>query len=778
VVDERPGIELGIDLGTTFTAAALVRDGRVEPVALGGSHGTAIPTVLHLAGDRMLVGVDAARRAATEPELVVREFKRRVGDPTPIVVGDRTVTAEDLMVRLAVWVVDQVTTTEGAPPRATALTHPANWGDHKKELLQAALARAGVQIDRLVPEPVAAAHYYAAQRRLAPGSLLAVYDLGGGTFDAAVVEVAETGCALKGRPDGIERLGGIDVDEAVFGHVLRTLQVEPDSLDPADPATVAAVARLRRSCVEAKEALSDTTEVTIPVMLPELHTEVRLTRAELEGMIRPALDETLVALRRAVEGAGITVDDLTAVLLVGGSSRIPLVEQMVTAQLGRPVATDARPKDAVSMGAAFVAAEADPVVTREAEASVATPGLPPPPPTTGPVPVVAGPPPPPTTGPVPVVPGPPPTTGPTPAVAASPGPRRRRRRLVPLAVGLVVVVAAVAGGLVLAGGGGDEASDAAPPADAPAPTDAPTTSAPGAVEPGDNGEVADTADRAIAGNYDLSGLTVNIGWLDTDDQFILANIAAHAMEEAGATVEGEGPTMAVGAEALRNELVDGNVDIYWDYQGRPAGLDDFEVPTGIPAGGLRQELNRLDRPNGLVWLDPADFTLEYGLAMRRDEAEALGVESIADVERLIQEDPRSATVCFDIEEALRDLEATYGFRFTRPVFVPYPQDIYPALASGDCTFAEVFSAIDPAMAELDLVVLEDNRTHFVPMNPAPRLRTETLEENPELEDLFAAITAELDDDAMAELMARVVLDGELAADVALDWLVQEGFVTP
>jgi hypothetical protein len=106
--------------------------------------------------------------------------------------------------------------------------------------------------------------------------------------------------------------------------------------------------------------------VSIPVMLPERHTEVRLTRAEFEAMIRPALDETLVALRRAIGSAGVAVPDVHRVLLVGGSSRIPLVGQMVTAALDRPIAVDARPKDAIALGAALTAVAAAPGRPRSA----------------------------------------------------------------------------------------------------------------------------------------------------------------------------------------------------------------------------------------------------------------------------------------------------------------------------------------------------------------------------------------------------------------------------
>jgi hypothetical protein len=144
----------------------------------------------------------------------------------------------------------------------------------------------------------------------------------------------------------------------VFSHVLGSLGATADHLDADEPGMVSAVAQLREECVEAKEALSGETDVDIAVLLPGRQTEVRLTRTELEDMVRPAINETIVAVRRALAAAGVTPDQVSAVLLVGGSSRIPLVAQMVTADLGRPVAVDARPKDAIALGAALAGSQA------------------------------------------------------------------------------------------------------------------------------------------------------------------------------------------------------------------------------------------------------------------------------------------------------------------------------------------------------------------------------------------------------------------------------------
>ena len=206
-------------------------------------------------------------------------------------------------------------------------------------------------------EPEAAAIHYASQARVETGAVIAVYDLGGGTFDAAVLRKTDAGWETLGSPEGIERLGGVDFDAAVFHHVVQAVDGAIDQLDPTDPAASAAVARLRQECVEAKEALSSDTDVSIPVLLPNLQTEVRLTRSEYEQMVRPALADSITATNRALRSAGVAPDDVTAVLLVGGSSRTPLVAELVGTALGRPVAVDAHPKHGVALGASILAAQ-------------------------------------------------------------------------------------------------------------------------------------------------------------------------------------------------------------------------------------------------------------------------------------------------------------------------------------------------------------------------------------------------------------------------------------
>jgi sugar lactone lactonase YvrE/actin-like ATPase involved in cell morphogenesis len=366
---------LGVDLGTTYSAAAVCRGGRVETCTLGAT-APAIPSVVVLRADGdVLIGEVADRRSVSEPTRTAREFKRRLGDPTPIVLGGTPYGAEALMAHLLKGIVALVSEREGGPPARIVLTHPANFGPYKTGLLHEAARLAGLDLERVryASEPEAAAVAYADAQRVEPGDVVAVYDFGGGTFDAAMVRKTEQGFELVGTPEGMERLGGIDIDAAVLAHVNDSLDGMLSELDTTDEITRTAVARLRDECRLAKEALSTDTDTAIPVSLPGLATEVRLTREELEGMIRPRLVETVDALQRAVASAGISMADVSRILLVGGTSRMPLVGQLVREASGRPVALDAHPKLAIACGAALLGAvdeEADaPVVAGAATAA-------------------------------------------------------------------------------------------------------------------------------------------------------------------------------------------------------------------------------------------------------------------------------------------------------------------------------------------------------------------------------------------------------------------------
>jgi YVTN family beta-propeller protein len=520
------GYFIGIDLGTTFSALAVARDGNAEIVTVG-HRGATVPSLLFLKDDGTFVfGDAAARRGVTDPGRLAREFKRRFGDTTPLILGGTPFSADALSAQLLRHLLAEAVEQQGKPPDKVAVTHPANWGPYKIDLLRQSIAMADIPDYLIVSEPEAAAIHYGAAERLEPGEVVAIYDLGGGTFDAAVLE-SQPGrrFSLLGPPEGIERLGGIDFDEAIVSYVAHYAGPALSSLDPSDPAALSAMARLRADCVAAKETLSSDTEAQIPVLLPSLQTEVRVTRSEFEAMIRPTLSETVDALRRALRGAGVSDEDLKAVVLVGGSSRIPLVGQLVAAELGRPVAVDVHPKHAVALGAALAAGAGEgdidagrSVSTRGAASASAAPGP-------GAATVASAP-----AAPAAPVPAPAPAhaAAPDPAAAAVPAkPRRarlggplRRRALVASAAAAVIAVAAILA--VVLSSGGHHAK--APPPPKP---DVPTFGIPGSVASlvagagalwgsGTDGMVYrfDPSTHTVAGSVDVApgGSTVNLAF--------------------------------------------------------------------------------------------------------------------------------------------------------------------------------------------------------------------------------------------------------------------------
>lgn len=344
---------LGVDVGTTYTAAAIDVNGQTEIFQLG-SHAASIPSVVLLRDDgEVLTGDAAERRAQTEPARTAREFKRRLGDPVPVILGGTPYGAEALYAYLLRSVVARVTEQRGEAPGLVVITHPASYGPYKLDLLRQAVRQAGIHDVAFLSEPEAAAIHYASQERVEPGIVVAVYDFGGGTFDAAVLRKTKFGFELLGESEGLERLGGIDFDQAILAFVNAATKGALDTLDRDDATGRAAASRLRDECRQTKEALSSDTEGVIPVLLPNIQTEVRLTREEFEEAVRPRLRETIAALERSVRSTGLTLQEVDRILLVGGSSRIPLVSAMIREATGRLTALDAHPKHAIALGAAI-----------------------------------------------------------------------------------------------------------------------------------------------------------------------------------------------------------------------------------------------------------------------------------------------------------------------------------------------------------------------------------------------------------------------------------------
>ena len=208
---------LGIDLGTSFTSAAVSGAHGTRMVPLGP--GMIVPSVAYPAqGGSVLTG-PAALAAAADPALVARGFKRRLGDPTPLVLGGAAYSPSMLMAAQLRDVLATVSRTSGGPPSSIVLTCPAIWGPYRREQFAEVPRLAGITDYQLVTEPEAAATHYSAERRLGDGEVVAVYDLGGGTFDTTILRMRAGGMEILGTPEGIEHMGGIDFDETLLAHL-------------------------------------------------------------------------------------------------------------------------------------------------------------------------------------------------------------------------------------------------------------------------------------------------------------------------------------------------------------------------------------------------------------------------------------------------------------------------------------------------------------------------------------------------------------------------------
>jgi actin-like ATPase involved in cell morphogenesis len=378
-----------------------------------------VPSVACPAPDGSVLTGLAALDAAGGPGRVARGFKRRLGDPTPLVLGGAAYSPATLMAAQLRDVLATVARTFGGPPASIVLTCPAIWGSYRREQFAEVPRLAGVTNYELVTEPEAAATHYSAERRLGDGEVVAVYDLGGGTFDTTILRMRSGGMEILGTPEGIEHMGGVDFDDTLLAHLDDRLDGAISALDPTDPATAGMLKEIRAACVRAKEELSIEPDVRLSVPLPSGPRDVAVTRLELNDMIRPSVRQTIDALRRTLGSAGLRPDDLSAVLLAGGSSRIPLVSQLVSQEFGKPVRVTLHPKFTVALGAAAVAARPRTIAT----------------PTT------------------PIVPVP---------VPRPPMPAPRRKWLVPTAVAAVVAAVGVATTLLLIPDDDQNARTAAP----------------------------------------------------------------------------------------------------------------------------------------------------------------------------------------------------------------------------------------------------------------------------------------------------------------------------
>ncbi|GAA3447382.1 Hsp70 family protein [Planomonospora venezuelensis] len=349
---------LGVDLGTSFSAGVIAAEGRFDILEVEGER--RIPSAVMLDERGTLVAGRVAQRGiGISPERVERNPKRYVGRGRMLLGGVPVDVTDAMAALLELFVSEGRRRFDGAAPDCIALTHPVAWSEERKAVLVAAAKKVvrGVRIV-LIDEPVASARYFASSGRVAPGSHLAVYDLGGGTFDAAVLTVDGSDFKVVGEPGGHDEIGGESFDEQVFAFL--GTQIERHDAEWWQQVTTSAERRylsyaadLFKMAREAKEALSKFDTSSHYVV--GINEDVHINRADLEGLIGEEIVKTVDILDETIRGAGIRGDELGAVFMTGGASRMPLVQQVVRDRHGDLVRTYDDPKIVVAYGAAQLA---------------------------------------------------------------------------------------------------------------------------------------------------------------------------------------------------------------------------------------------------------------------------------------------------------------------------------------------------------------------------------------------------------------------------------------
>jgi hypothetical protein len=349
----RPGPRLGIDFGTTHTVAALAGAGPPQPLLFDASF--LLPSAVYAETDgRLLVGQDAVRSARLDPTRFEPNPKRRI-DEGRLLLGSREYNVTDAIGAVLRRVADEAARVAGALPAATVLTYPAAWAGQRRAVLATAASEAGLPAVTLMPEPVAAAVYLTAVlgHRVEPGGLLAVYDFGGGTFDASVLRREPDGGWTTLAADGLPELGGVDLDGAIVEHLGRSVGAREPALWRRLTQPDAELDRRRHRMLWddvrlAKEQLSRTSSAALHV--PLFDVDVHLTREEFERIARPYLERTADLTAGLLQRAGVRADQLAGVFPVGGSSRIPLAGTLLHHRLGVAPTLIEQPELVVALG--------------------------------------------------------------------------------------------------------------------------------------------------------------------------------------------------------------------------------------------------------------------------------------------------------------------------------------------------------------------------------------------------------------------------------------------
>ncbi len=347
------GKVIGIDLGTTNSCVAVMEGG--EAIVIPNPEGArTTPSVVGFSasGERM-VGQIAKRQAVSNPDRTVSSIKRHMGKKHNVKIGDKTYTPQEISAFILQKLKQDAEAYLGETVTQAVITVPAYFSDSQRQATKDAGKIAGLEVLRIINEPTAAALAYGLDKDQA--QTIIIYDLGGGTFDVSLLELDDGVFQVKAT-SGNNLLGGDDFDQRLVDYMLAEFK-KSDGIDLGKDKT--ALQRLREAAEKAKIELSGmlTTNVNLPFITATQdgpkHLDITITRAKFNELTADLVEKTLVPARQAISDAGLTADKIDKVLLVGGSTRIPAVQEAIGKLLGKEPHKGINPDECVALGAAI-----------------------------------------------------------------------------------------------------------------------------------------------------------------------------------------------------------------------------------------------------------------------------------------------------------------------------------------------------------------------------------------------------------------------------------------
>ena len=343
---------IGIDLGTTNSVVSVLEGGEAKVIQNAEGNRTT-PSVVSFKNDEIQVGEVAKRQAITNPDTIT-SVKRHMGTDHKEKIGDKEYTPQEISAMILQNLKETAESYLGEKVEKAVITVPAYFNDSERQATKDAGKISGLEVERIINEPTAAALAYGLDKQEVDQKVL-VFDLGGGTFDVSILELGD-GVFDVLATAGDNRLGGDDFDDVIIEHLVDTFKKE-NGIDLSNDKM--AMQRLKDAAEKAKKELSgvSSTQISLPFISAgdagPLHLETSLTRAKFDELTHDLVKRSMEPTKQAIKDSGISKNEIDEVILVGGSTRIPAVQEAITKEIGKEPNRSVNPDEVVAMGAAI-----------------------------------------------------------------------------------------------------------------------------------------------------------------------------------------------------------------------------------------------------------------------------------------------------------------------------------------------------------------------------------------------------------------------------------------